>query len=237
MSMSTVRAQLEYDLQWRWEELRFFANMLAGLQTVDEQDRFRKALLLMLYAHFEGFCCTALQLYVSEVNRSGAYVGDAAEAIAAASLDKVFSALASNDRKCAIFRRSLPADTKLHRAAREIDFVSQYREFTAKRVDIPDDVVDSESNLWPTVLRKNLFRLGLRHDAFDAYEQEISRLLSRRNGIAHGSDNVGVKKIDYDAIEKATQHVMAEIMAFVVQAMEQRSYLRLAVACNHGEGI
>jgi hypothetical protein len=40
-------------------------------------------------------------------------------------------------------------------------------DFTIRPVNIPDHVVDTEANLNPVVLRKNLYRLGLPYDLFN----------------------------------------------------------------------
>jgi hypothetical protein len=55
MNLADIRAELEDELQWRLEELRLLKNQLADLRTEQQRDRFRRVLVIMLYAHFEGF--------------------------------------------------------------------------------------------------------------------------------------------------------------------------------------
>src|SRR6185295_4756349 len=81
MNIPNLWSEIEEDLSWRLDELRFFQNQLATLDSEQERERFRRALVLLLYAHFEGFCKFALSLYVNSINRSGITCGDATFAI------------------------------------------------------------------------------------------------------------------------------------------------------------
>ena len=47
------------------------------------------------------------------------------------------------------FRRDLPNDTKLHRFARDQEFIERVADFIIRLVNIPEHVVDTESNFNP----------------------------------------------------------------------------------------
>ena len=64
MNLADIRAELEDELRWRTEELRFFKNQLSDFRSDDERNRFRRALVVMLYSHFEGFWKAAFSIYV-----------------------------------------------------------------------------------------------------------------------------------------------------------------------------
>src|SRR5215218_4504030 len=98
MNIAQLWAQIEEDLMWRQDEIRFFQNQLETIKSEEDRDRFRRALVLLLYAHFEGFCKFALTLYAS-VNSSGITCGEATPAIAAASMSDLFRALNNPDKK------------------------------------------------------------------------------------------------------------------------------------------
>ena len=115
-----------------------------------------------------------------------------------------------------------------HRFAREREFVERTEDVERRSVLIPDHVVDTESNLTPVVLRKNLFRLGLLHDQFDLYEGEINKLLAIRNGISHGSLKDGVEEKIYLQLRTATFSIMSDLSAGVMRALTESAFLRNA---------
>lgn len=226
MTVAELWAEIENDLAWRVDELRFFNNGLVSLSNESDQERFRRALVLLLYAHFEGFCRFAFALYVNAVNAAGIACSQASFAIAAASLSDLFKALRNPQKKIPEFRRALPDDTKLHRFGREREFVERTSDFVERPVSIRDDVVDTESNLNPTVLRKSLYRLGFAHDQFAAQEDSINQLLEYRNKISHGEMQAGLRAERYDELSSSALTVMNEVKRQVMAAIEQKAYLR-----------
>jgi hypothetical protein len=226
MNLAGLRAQLEADQAWREDEIRALHNRGAAIENEEELKQYRRALVLLLYAHYEGFCKFALSLYADAVNQSGVLCGEASYAIAAASLGDLFQSLRSPQAKCKLFRRTLPDDSRLHQFAREREFVELSSEFDKRPVRIPDDVVDTESNLWPIVLKKNLYRLGLSHDQFEQYDGEIHKLLNVRNGIAHGSFKDGIATKLYEELRTATTTIMSGLSASIMKALSERAYAR-----------
>jgi MAE_28990/MAE_18760-like HEPN len=224
MNLAELRAELEADRAWREEEIRSFQNRGASIDDEKERKRYRRALVLLLYAHYEGFCKFAFVLYASAINRSGILCGEACHAIAAASLADLFRNLRNPQMKSDFFRRQLPDDSKLHRFAREREFVERTSEVKMHPVNIPDHVVDTESNLTPIVLKKNLFRLGLPHDQFQAHDGEINKLLGIRNGISHGSLKDGVEQEQYEKLRTATFTIMSGLGAGIMKALADKAY-------------
>ena len=143
-------------------------------------------------------------------------------------MSDIFTALRNPDSKCDAFRRDLPEDRALHRFARDREFIERVDEFGAKPVDIPDTIVNTESNLRPVVLRKNLYQLGFPHDQFSALEGGIQRLVNTRNSIAHGSLRYkdGVDKRSYDELREIVFDVMKTIKGDVMVALEGKRFLR-----------
>jgi len=226
-----IRAQLEEELTWRQDELRLLRNQLSYIESEDDKRRFRKALLVMLYSHYEGFCNIAFQIYISAINDEALKRTDVNTHLAALSLSKVFDAYENKDIKPEhykkIFKRKLPEERKLHRFARQIDFVENLNDFWNQTVVIPEDIVDTESNLWPVVLQKLLYRLGLPHDYFKDQEKDIFYLLNLRNGISHGRNKEGLDERLYQSIEKATIHIMENIIHLIIDALRNKSFLAI----------
>jgi hypothetical protein len=235
MNIPKLWSEIEEDLTWRLDELRFFQNQLANIGSEQGQDRFRRALVLLLYAHFEGFCKFALTLYVNSVNSTGITCGEATFAIAAASLSDLFKALRNPEKKIPEFRHALPDDSVLHRFGREREFLERTSEFATRPVRVSEDVVDTESNLKPIVLRKNLYRLGFPPDQFSQYEGDINQLLEYRNKISHGEMQAGLKRDKYQKLNSAVFAVMYEVKRQVMNALQMRAYLRVGLNLNLAE--
>jgi len=227
MNLAALRAELESDRAWREEEIRAFQNRGSTIQDEQELNRYRRALVLLLYAHYEGFCKFAFTLYATAINSSGISCGEATYAIAAASLSDMFHDLRDTRKKCDFFRRELPDDAKLHQFAREREFIERAAEVERRTVKIPDDVVDTESNLTPIVLRKNLYRLGLPHDQFESHEGKIHQLLNLRNGISHGDLKEGVEETAYLRLRAAAFSIMSGLGTGIMKALSERAYSRV----------
>lgn len=225
MDLENFRAQLEAEFEWRSGEVRWLHNLCEGMDSDEQKRQFRRAIVLLLYSHFEGYCKFSLQLYVSAVNGEGLSCREANPAIAAASLNDIFAKLRDGTGKAEVFRNSLPDDSKLHRFAREREFVERTADMLSTPVSIPDQIVNTESNLKPAVLRKNLFMLGLPFDQFKALEPDIDKLLALRNGIAHGSTRGGVDAALYESLKQCAFSVMSGITSGVTRAFDEKWFL------------
>jgi hypothetical protein len=226
MNLADLRAELEADRAWRDEEIRAFQNQGSTIADKKEMDRYRRALILLLYAHYEGFCKVAFTLYATAINNSGISCGEANCAIAAASLHEMFRNLRDPNMKSDIFRHALPNDSQLHRFARDREFVERTSEIEKRPVKIPDNYVDTESNLKPVVMKKNLYRLGLPHDQFEEFDGDISKLLRIRNGVSHGDLKDGVEETVYLELRTTTFAIMSGLSAGIMKALSDRAYAR-----------
>src|ERR1700677_570329 len=117
MRIDTIWAELEQDLAWRHDEVRLLSNTRNSLRREDERDRFRRAQLVMLYAHVEGFCKLAFLVYIKAINASEISMSSASDELVASAFSDLFHALHHGDEKGKVFAAKLPADPKLHVAA------------------------------------------------------------------------------------------------------------------------
>lgn len=217
---------MEAEREWREREMRLLRNQLSLFASEDQRKIARKALVVMLYAHFEGVCKALLCMYVRRLNNLGLRVADVAPALGAASLSEVFQALRNPKRKCPEFARALPDDSALHRFARDRDFIEVAWRIAERSVLInPDVVVDTESNLKPVVLRKILFRLGLDPKLAQPWEGAIHNLLNRRNDIAHGTAKGGLDEKEYGQLEQAVTLVIDGLARAISEGVARQSYL------------
>ena len=200
-----------------------------SLASVADRKKYRRAAVVLLYAHLEGFCVFALRHFARAINDEAIQVKDASFAVAAAGCADVFAALRDPNTKCSLFRNTLPEEGKLHRFARDQEFVERMADFKSEVVQIDDGVVDSESNLKPLVLRKNLFRLGLPHDLFKELDGTIHRLLELRNKIAHGERKEGIPDDEFATLRNAVIEVMRKVKSLVMSKLSDGAHLRSAL--------
>lgn len=221
-------AQVEQDRQWREDELRVLLNDLARRGTEEERDLFRRPLVALHYAHYEGFTKFALQLYVDAVNMRDLTCIEVTPELAALSCDELFRELRNPNPKGKLFKGALPTDTALHKFARERHFLEQIDNVLARKLQISDDAVDTESNLKADVLRKNLYRLGLSVAFVDEIESELHQLVNARNGISHGDNKMkkGVTEKQYAGFSKACKKAMDEVDKQVRGAYRNAHYLK-----------
>jgi hypothetical protein len=225
MTPSDLRSQLEQERSWRHEEIVFFQNIGASLDE-PQQEQYRRSLILIVYAHFEGFCKFALTAYISAINQEDLSCFRATPALAAATLHDVFKALKDPNSKSDFFRATAPDDRKLHIFHRDLEFIQRARDALRTTVCIPDSAVDMESNLKPVVLKKNLYRLGLSIETFDAHESSIGKLLGLRNNIAHGSTRRGIAIKEYEEVRDSALKVMDLMLRVIFDSFTNKNYMR-----------
>jgi hypothetical protein len=219
-----IRAELEEEQTWRRDEIRFLHNQIANMQNDKEKDTYRRSLVVMLYAHYEGFCKAALLQYVRAVNDANLFCKDATTSIIATSWMNIFKEIESADVKSKIFRAQLPDDTQLHRFARRCHFVEQIDEFHQLPAKLPYEAVDTESNLSPIVMKKLLFGVGIAYDAFASHDDHISQLLNRRNHISHGIERKGIDERSYEELQRAVFQIMDGLMDLVIESIENEAF-------------
>lgn len=228
MNLEEVRAQLEDELTWRQDEIRFLHNQLSYIKKEEEKMLYRKALAVMLYSHFEGFCKTALSIYANTINQENLTCSLVTDQIIASSLTTVFQDFENMNKKSDLFRNDMPDDRTIHRFARQVELISNLKEIWLQRVEIPvDNVVDTESNLKPPIMRKILYRLGLPYDVFKENEGNIQLLLNYRNSISHGARKDGLSEREYERIQTATIEIMSSLIKIVTRALSDAKYLRI----------
>lgn len=186
-------------------------------------------MLVMLYSHYEGFCKTAFLIYINTVNREELQRKKANHRLAACSLHSVFNAYEDIERKPdiyrEIFKRALPEEKKLQRFARQVDLLVNLDGFWDEVVIVSEEIADTESNLWPIVLKKILFRLGLPEQSFKDYEVNISWLVNMRNGVSHGREKDGIKEEEYNSIEQKVFYILEGVIEVIIEALKSQKYL------------
>jgi hypothetical protein len=226
MTLDEIWTLLESDTEWRQAEMRMLSNSLDQFRRREDRDKFRRVMVVMLYAHVEGFFKVAFSTYVQFINWTAPRCSDVVDCIAAASFEDVFHALAYGDKKGRVFKSNPPSDEKLLAFARRQEFFGELQRLLNRSIRLPEDVVNTENNLRASTLRRNLFRLGFAVDLLDKHESSLDELVNRRNNIAHGSDNLPVREVEYERLRKAAFDAMDEITLAIVHASENRLFVR-----------
>lgn len=220
-----MRSDLEEELAWRQEELAFFKNQLCNISNINNKEKYRKSLILMLYSHFEGFTKIGLQTYIQYINSQQIERKKVNANIIAASMSKELNAYDNLDKKSKVFKRKLPDDTNLHRFSRRVDLIEAMDDFKSQTVWIEDDIIDTESNMWYIVLKKNLYKMGLPLNVFEPFEKSINALVNKRNGIAHGNSRSGISESEYEELEKDIFDVMSNITRILFDYANNNKFL------------
>ncbi len=197
--------EIEHDLDWREAEMAVLRLMLTdnGLPERTKRVLFRSA-WSMLYAHFEGFCKFTLTVFYDTVGSKGSVCSDLATNTQVFALSGELKTL-----------RNLPP-------AELIERIQNFEtEVLAKAPKFPE--VDTESNLWPSVLERLISDADLQLDSLSQNARTISTLVSRRNKIAHGERDI-IPDFDYYLkFEDAVKNVMYELAIAVDKKLS--SYL------------
>ncbi|MGW6146825.1 MAE_28990/MAE_18760 family HEPN-like nuclease [Bacillus mycoides] len=170
---------LQDDMSWRKKEI----SELFFLAKLNNNEALLKSLILILYAHWEGYIKKSSKLYIK-------YVVE--EKIKIQELTMNFKAIAMKE-----VAKACMENTESISLAKEFDFLKQTNSIDNRkfkvRIDIDNDEEDSiittQHNLKPKVLKNIINILGCEYGAvLKARENYInSSLLANRNAIGHGS--------------------------------------------------
>ncbi|WP_189097238.1 MAE_28990/MAE_18760 family HEPN-like nuclease [Streptomyces kronopolitis] len=218
-----MRAQLEEDMAWRLDELRHLFNHLLGDVSPEEASVYSlRAILVMQYAHLEGFTRNALSLYVSAVNSRSLPVKQLKPELMAAALAIEFDTL----RKGA----GVSEEGKLtSRARHQISFVKRIQELSDGPVSIAAEVaVSMEMNLGSDVLKRSLVSLGIPVDRVAKEQYSSIEFVKRvRNDIAHGSRKEKISGGMFSVHMKKCEEFMNGLSRVLTQALSEE-WFRLA---------
>ena len=89
--------------------------------------------------------------------------------------------------------------------------MEKVEDFKEQELNIDDQIIDTESNLWYIVLQKNLYKVGLPIDLFDDCQSDIDALVNRRNSIAHGNFRSGVTAEEFSNCEIKVSEILSAV--------------------------
>ncbi|MFC5752999.1 MAE_28990/MAE_18760 family HEPN-like nuclease [Actinomadura rugatobispora] len=230
MTPAELRAQLEEDLAWRLDELRHLRNALLGARgPSDWPVSAMRTILVMQYAHLEGFAQNAFSLYVKAINDRQLKAKDLHPNLFACALTREFDGI----------RLGSGAETEtdaedgflLRRAKRQVAFVDRMRSLAETILSIDADLaVSMEMNFGSDVLRRTLFRLGMPDTAVSrSHFTSLEFVRKARNDIAHGSRKERIEPGLFDAHRKKCEQFMNDLSRLISTAVDGEWYMVSAV--------
>jgi len=227
-SPDDVFTELEEARGRREREVRLLQNLAALEQDDGVKSALRRSLVLVAYAHLEGFCKAAMDLYATTLNSMKLPCSEAIAPLVAATLHRAFWALRDVNVKHPMFPK-LQDDLALHMTWREQRFAESVTAMLATPIDIPDDAIDTESNLKPDVLKRNMYKLGLDFATVEAERSSIQMLLGKRNEIAHGELTEATPESVEEYVGSAFR-VMQFVQGEIYKALNEGTYRKPAAA-------
>lgn len=218
---------IKKDYSRRYSELsKLKEKLLSDQGDTDIDNEFRKVVLVFLYANYEGFIKYSLELYIETINSLELKCCDVNYSIALSSINKYIDNIYSQEKHPKL-KNFLPDDTKLHAMYRKIEFLKKYDNFWNTNVSIPDEIINTESNLMPYVLKKLLYILGLDIDWIDnKIVGNITRLVKTRHNIAHGVFIKSIDKKSYNEIENSVFEILDNVTKLLINNLTNGLYLK-----------
>lgn len=210
--MSNWANEIEADLNWREGELAAIKIQILTTDRATQPVKYQallRAIVTLLYAHYEGFCRFAWDLYLDTIQKQNIKRNQCREEIIKLSLRKRFKELRgdlSPDGVWKFFSNELP------------NLINDDIEFKVR--------LEADSNLKPALLKKNSTDAGLSCLMVDKHKILLKTLVRRRNNIAHGQKDIIQNLTEYNKYEKAALEAMYELGLSVIDCLDNQKYLR-----------
>jgi len=201
---------LEDELGWREAEIASLKLMAREAPKGSVRQRaLLRALWTMLYAHYEGFCKFAWDFYLEALEAAEVSRQSCCVPIAKFSLAKRFREI----------RGDLSTDALWSLCTNDFaEWMKEQPNFELR--------LETNSNLWPSLLKKNSSAVALPTEMVDQNDLKLRALVSRRNEIAHGKKMVIETLEEYQPYEEAVLLVMHELAVAVLNCLENKTYLK-----------
>lgn len=210
-TLDKLESKLNHDLASRKKEL---TQIKFIWENNKDNHAINKAVILLFYAHWEGFIKTAAINYLNFLNT---------QRLLCKQLQECFSSLQLGKE----LDHSLVIGKYRHRQ----DIIMAIRQLDDKEFDIiPEKVIATKSNLNSEVLKEILHQIGLDENMFATKHNLIDeKLLGYRNPIAHGDyrELLPTQTI----VTEVSDHIISMITEFkdaIVRHAEDKKYLKSA---------
>ena len=222
----SLSEELEFEYRKRIDELNDYEKFLL-LHDTPESDfanSYRKMLLVMLYAYFEGFCKKSFLIYIDYINQTKEPISHLQPNLAAFTMNNEFKLLNNSNHKPIRLDSEDLDDNKLQLLGRRTEFVSKYVKQMNMSVDISEGLVDTESNLKSYVLKKLMYCLALDYEKVSSQKRIINGLVDKRNAIAHGDMARAISKAEYEKYKMNILSIMNMVRNEILAGYKNKLY-------------
>jgi len=209
--MSWLARELEMDLEWRFHEVDVIRRKHSQCANDAERKIIVKCLVLVLYAHWEGFVRHALTLYVEALSRTGVRRRDLVDALVARSLQATLNRL--SDRG----------------TAARAGFVGSLETLLNASVEFEQPGINTKANLKTKVFRGLLEDFCIYVDDALIDTMTIDTLVNRRNDIAHGARSPIEELKIFDEFYRHIRLLMEALAVSLDHNLDDRSFLKPTV--------
>lgn len=217
------RSDMEDSLSWRVNEFLALKNLLRSDNSVPVV----KTLIVMLYAHFEGFFKDCLECYIKYINSTNLTLSNFIDTVITASLSREYMAFEDSNRKCKELTSVPPAEEFLHKYHRRRELTKKFTSnYLDKKIRIDEKIINTKSNLDYGVLQENLYILGFDYNYFMDKQNNITKLVRLRNSVAHGSQREPIDFTEFEKIEEDILGIMEEIIKYLYRFCLEERYLK-----------
>lgn len=217
------RSDMEESLSWRVNEIVTLKNLLRE----DNRVPVVKTLIVMLYAHFEGFFKDCLECYIKYINSTELPLSRFNNSIITASLNREYAAFENMNRKCKELTSVPPTEEFLHKFHRRRELTQKLvSDYLNRKIRIDEKIINTKSNLDYSVVQENMYVLGLDYNYFSEKQNNITQLVRLRNSVAHGSQKEPIEFTQFEKIEKDIFEIMEEIIIYLFQFCSEKKFLR-----------
>lgn len=214
---------MEESLSWRKNEIKTLKNLLCDGNNVPVV----KTLIVMLYAHFEGFFKDCLECYIRYINSTELSLNRFSDSIITASLNREYAAFENKNRKCKELTSVPPAEEFLHKFHRRMELTQKFSsDYLNRKIRIDEKIINTKSNLDYGVVQENMYILGLDYNYFLNKQNAIIKLVRLRNSVAHGSQREPIEFVEFEKIEKDIFEVMEDVIKYLFQFCLEERYLK-----------
>jgi hypothetical protein len=218
LNIAELRAELEEDLGWRLDELRHLRNRLLGSDSPDAWSAASmRTILVMQYAHLEGFTRNAFAVYVTAINDKRLALRELQPQLMASALTQEFEAV----------RKNVGADDGqeeegrlTRRAKNQVSFVKKMQSISSGPLTIVAEIAASmEMNLGRDVLRRCLYMLAIPSNQVNRQQYAaIEFVKNARNDIAHGSRKERISHKMFESHRQKCEQFMVDLMRLITLA-------------------
>lgn len=191
------------EFSWRRKELTILKNKIPNSKN-SYQTALIRAIIPLLYAHWEGFVKCSLSYYLTYVSNKGLKHNELKTQFIALSLQSKLSDIKAN---------SIQTKTQI------IDFIFSNLN---KQARIPTkNIINTKSNLNYNVFEDILYTLSFKDSHFESKRDLINDLVSERNYIAHGEH----KLIDLETFNEFFDDTIS-LMEYLKTKIENSALLK-----------